>query len=230
MSIKARLLLYNTHKQFFVVILGRVLIKQDSLVVLSLGELVLVATEKKGLGGAMKFLFKCNGCWVEEIPFLSSQLAAESRRHIMSLAPSLAFFISGQGYASYRKTLGKGLGLGVVSKKPDLQIVGLALPHIKQIFDDMCEDTKTQMCNISDDTLENWGRSVTTCDGCWQIRGHFSQTCTFIIKNYLTGALLYYEHLSMRGADNISTEELWQGTLKGSLGSDFMGQGQGRGY
>ena len=58
----------------------------------------------------MKFLFKCNGCWVEEIPFLSSQLAAESRRHIVSLALSLAFFISGQGYASYRKTLGKGLG------------------------------------------------------------------------------------------------------------------------
>ena len=179
---------------------------------------MLVASEKKGLGGAMKFLFRCNGCWLEEIPFQSSQLAAESRRQIVSLALCLAFFISGQGYTSYRKTLGKGLGVGVVSEKPYLQIVGLALPHIKEILDEMCEDAKEQMRNISDDTLGSWGRAVTTCDGCWQIRGHFSQNCTFIVKNYLTGALLYYGHLSMQGANNISAEELWQGTAKAAEG------------
>ena len=66
----------------------------------------------------MKFLLHCNGCWKEEITYISSQLAAESRRHLVSLALSLSFFISGQGYASCRKTLGKGLGLGVVSEKP----------------------------------------------------------------------------------------------------------------
>ena len=47
----------------------------------------------------------------------TSVLAAESRCHLVSLALSLSFFISGQGYASYRKTLGKGLGLGVVSEE-----------------------------------------------------------------------------------------------------------------
>ena len=155
---------------------------------------------------------------LEEIPFLSSKLVAESRYHIVSLALSLAFFISGQGYATYRKTLGKGLGLGVVSEKPYLQIVGLALPHIKEILDEMCKDAKTQIRNVSDDTLGSWGRAVTTCDGYWQKRGHFSQNYTFIIKNYLTGALLYYGHLSMRGAENISTEELWQGTAKAAEG------------
>ena len=51
--------------------------------------------------------------------------------------------------------------------------------------------------------LGSWSRGVTTCDGRWQIRCHFSQTCTFVIKNYLTGCLLYYGHLSMRGADTI---------------------------
>ena len=61
-------------------------------------------------------------------------------------------------------------------------------------------------------------RAVTTCDGCWHIRGHFSQNCTFIIKNYLTGGILYYGHLSMRGADNICDEELWQGTSKAAEG------------
>ena len=65
---------------------------------------------------------------------MSSQLAAESRRHLVSLALSLSFFISGQGYASYQKTLGKDLGLGVVSEKPFLEVVDLALPYIRRFW------------------------------------------------------------------------------------------------
>lgn len=183
-----------------------------------LGKLVLVGTEKKGLGGGMHFVFRCNGCWKEEVDYRSSQLASDSRRQLVSLALSLAFFISGHGYAGYRKTLGKGLGLGVVSEKPYLEVIDLALPHIKEMLDEICEEGKGQMKQISDEELGSWSRGVTTCDGCWQIRGHFSQNCTFVIKNYLTGALLYYGHLSMRGADNICEEELWQGTAKAAEG------------
>ena len=139
----------------------------------------------------MKFLFHCNGCWKEEITYISSQLAAESRRHLVSLALSLSFFISGQRYASCRKTLGKGLGLGVVSEKPFLEVVDLALPYIKEILEELCEDAKLQMKSISSDQLGTWDRAVTNCDGCWQIRGHFSQNCTFIIKNYITGGLCF---------------------------------------
>ena len=177
-----------------------------------------MATEKKGLGGAMKFFFRCSACWIEEVSYQSSQLASESRRQMVSLTLCLAFFISGHGFAAYRKTLGKGLGLGVVTENPYLQIVGLALPHIKEILDEMWEDAKEQMCSISNEELGSWEKAVTTCDGCWQIRGHFSQNCTFIIKNYLTGALLYYGHLSMRGSENISSDELWQGTAKAAEG------------
>ena len=54
-----------------------------------------MGSEKKGLGGAMKFLFRCDGCWQETIDYQSSQLALDSRRHMVSLALSLAFFISG---------------------------------------------------------------------------------------------------------------------------------------
>lgn len=78
----------------------------------------------------MKFLFRYNGCWIEETNYQSSQLASESRRQLVSLALSLAFFISGQDCASYRKTLGRGLGLGVVSKKPFLEVVDFPLPYI----------------------------------------------------------------------------------------------------
>lgn len=104
----------------------------------------------------------------------------------MSLALSLAFFISGQGYALYHKTLGKGLGLGVVSEKPCLEVVDLALPYIKKILDKLCEDAKHEMKSISNDQLGSWDHAVTTCDGCWQISEHFNQNFTFIIKNYIT--------------------------------------------
>lgn len=177
-----------------------------------------MGSEKKGLGGAMKFLFRCDGCWQETIDYQSSQLALDSRRHMVSLALSLAFFISGHGYASYRKTLGKGLGLGVLSDKPFLEAIDLAFPHIRDILDEMCEDEKNYMKALPNDQLGSWSRGVSPCDGCWQIRGHFSQNCTFIIKNYLTGRLLYYGHLSMRGADQICNEELWQGTSKAGEG------------
>ena len=90
-----------------------------------------MGSEKKGLAGAMKFLFRCDGCWQETIDYQSSQLALDSRRHMVSLA----FFISGHGYASYRKTLGKGLGLGVLSDKPFLEAIDLAFPRSRDILD-----------------------------------------------------------------------------------------------
>ena len=57
---------------------------------------MLVASKKKGLGGSIKFLFHCNGCWKEEISYMSSQLAAGSRRHPVSLALSLSFLLVGR--------------------------------------------------------------------------------------------------------------------------------------
>ena len=179
---------------------------------------MLTATKKKGLGGGIEFVFKCGGCWTQGISYKSSELAQESRRQLVSLALSLAFFISGHGYAGYRKTMGKGLGLGITSEKPFLEVIDIALPYIKAILDEMCDDAKHQMKQLSTEQIGSWSRAVTTCDGCWQIRGHFSQNCTFIIKNYLTGALLFYGHLSMRGADRICDEELWQGTSKAAEG------------
>ena len=101
----------------------------------------------------MHFLFRCNGCWAEEVDYQSSKLAVDSRRQLVSLALCLAFFISGHGYAGYRKTLGKGLGLGVVSEKPYLEVIDLALPQIKMILDEMCEEAKEQMRDLPDGDL-----------------------------------------------------------------------------
>lgn len=49
----------------------------------------------------MTFTFKCYGCWTVNIDYKSSYLAVETRTQLVSLALSLAFFISGHGYAGY---------------------------------------------------------------------------------------------------------------------------------
>jgi len=94
--------------------------------------------------------------------------------------------------------MGRGLGLGVISDKPFLNVIDLAFPHIRDILDEMCEKEKEYMKALS--------------------QGHFSQNCTFGVKNYLTGGLLYFCHLSMRRADNICEEDLWKGTSKAAEG------------
>lgn len=73
---------------------------------------------------------------------------------------SLAFFVSGHGYAGYRKTLGKGLGLGIVSEKPYLDLIKCAFPVIKEILDELCDDAKKQMKDISSELIGSWSRAV----------------------------------------------------------------------
>ena len=50
------------------------------------------------------------------------------------------------------------------------------------------------------------------------MRGHHSKNATFTIRNYFTGALLYYKHLCQRGRDTLIQEDLYQGTSKSAEG------------
>ena len=45
-------------------------------------------------------------------------------------------------------------------------------------------------------------------------RGFHSKNTTFSIRNYNTGALLYYKHICQRGRDTLINEELYKGTSK----------------
>ena len=49
-------------------------------------------------------------------------------------------------------------------------------------------------------------------------RGYHSKNATFSMRNYLTGALLYYKHLCQRGRDKVIKEELYMGTSKAAEG------------
>ena len=77
---------------------------------------------------------------------------------------------------------------------------------------------KNEMKMKNPSTLGSWKKAVTTSDGCWLIRGHHSQCCTFVVINFLTGCTLYYGHSCMRGSNNICDSELWEGTSKAAEG------------
>ncbi len=63
-----------------------------------------------------------------------------------------------------------------------------------------------------------WKRAVTCADGTWMTRGYHSKNATFSIRNYFTGALLYYKHTCQKGRDKLIDEELYKGTSKSAEG------------
>ena len=65
--------------------------------------------------------------------------------------------------------------------------------------------------------LGSWSRAVTCGDGVWLTR-KFSPNCTYTVKNYITGALLYYTHICQKGNDDICEGELYGGTSKAAKG------------
>ena len=105
-----------------------------------------------------------------------------------------------------------------LSQKTFLKIIKIANPFVKSILDGICEQGKSEMKTKNPLELGSWQRAVTTSDGCWLIRGHHSQCCTFVIINFLTGCTLYYGHACMRGTNSISDADLWQGTAKAAEG------------
>ena len=58
-------------------------------------------------------------------------------------------------------------------------------------------------------------KAVTTSDSCWLIRGHHSQCCTFVVVNFFNRVYaLSWQRSCMRGSNNISGAELWEGVQK----------------
>ena len=53
--------------------------------------------------------------------------------------------------------------------------------------------------------MGSWNRAVVTSDGVWQTSG---KNGSLIIKNYLSGGLLWFGHKCMKGGDDVVEEEL----------------------
>lgn len=137
---------------------------------------------------------------------------------MVGLSLAVGFFLSGHGFANFDRTLRQYLGISCISKNRYYDVIKLAYPHIKAILDEMCEEEKKRMQELPQEELGSWERAVDTSDGVWQTRGHFSKNGSFIVKNYLTGGLLWYGHKFMCGKDDVVEEELFKGTAKSMEG------------
>ena len=91
-------------------------------------------------------------------------------------------------------------------------------PVVENMVNEMCEREKERMKALNPKDLGSWSQAVTSADGTWLTRGHHSKNATFSIRNYLSGALLYYKHLCQKGRDHIIKEELYKGTSKSAEG------------
>ncbi|XP_028513659.1 uncharacterized protein LOC110234965 isoform X2 [Exaiptasia diaphana] len=182
------------------------------------GILVLAKVEPTGHGGSLKALFVCNSCKLREVNFQGSAYVEGSKRTVVGLALGVAFFISGHGFAKFERTLRHFLGISCVSKNPYYDIIKKVYPVITEILDEQCNEAKDQMKAKELDELGSWKKAVVTSDGVWHTRGYFSKNGTFIIKNYMTGGLLWYGHKCMRGEDDVVEDDLYEGTSKSMEG------------
>lgn len=126
----------------------------------------------------------CHGCG-NKIHYASGMVCLkETRRNCVSLALGLCFLIWGHGYPIYHKVLRLGLGMQTLAYKNFFNIIRIAHPVVKSILDEICEMGKSEMKAKDPTELGSWQRAVTTSDGCWLIRGHHSQCCTFVVINF----------------------------------------------
>jgi len=188
--------------------------------------------EPTGLGGSMNVGFVCNGCTSRTVKFCGSALVEGSKRTVVGLALAVAFFITGHGFAKFSRTLRECLGISCISKNPYYETIKLVYPNVTDILNEMCEEEKERMKELDDEELGSWKRAVVTSDGVWLTRGHFSKNGSFIIKNYLSGGLLWYGHKCMRGNDDVVEDELFEGTAKsmeGILAEECYKEARGEG-
>ena len=127
----------------------------------------------------------------------------------------MAFIAAGCSYAQYEKVLVHAVGMpAAVSARQFYTTLELMYPHVQNMVDEQCELAKQKMKEKPAAELGSFQNAVTTADGAWLTRGHHSQNFTYQVRDYLTGALLYYQHLCQRGKDHLCEDKLYEGTSK----------------
>ena len=177
------------------------------------GRLVPSAYFLKGKGGTAKLEFKCSGCNERKIVLNSSSSSNAHGIPDLSLALRVASIAAGCRYATYDKMF-RCMAMNTVTSNHFHHTFELLYEPVKELLDEMCEAAKQEMKDMPQSELGSWSRAVTAGDGVWLTRGHHSQNATFTVRNYITGAVLYYEHMCQRGNDSVTEEQLFEGTSK----------------
>lgn len=173
-----------------------------------------------GLGGTVRIKFRCENCGQREITFNSSPDVPLNRyRSPLGTALQVAFICSGCMYTHYFRTLCLSLGMDTVGKGRFFETIKLMYPHVKKILKSQCEEAKNRMKGLDDNELGSFKSAVTTGDGAYLTRGHFSKNSTYTLRNKLTNEVLYFMHMCQHGSDHGMVEyPLFEGTSKAMEG------------
>ena len=140
------------------------------------GKYVPIKMICEGLGGAIVVEIACDGCQLRSWSFRSSPTIEGSQRTLVSLALQVAFYAWGSTHSQYFKILKRSLGINAVTVKPFYDILKLMYP---KVLEEMCGLAITEMAIMEPSELGSIDRAVTTSDGVWLTRRHFSQNHTF---------------------------------------------------
>uniref|UniRef100_A0A1X7VIU0 Uncharacterized protein n=1 Tax=Amphimedon queenslandica TaxID=400682 RepID=A0A1X7VIU0_AMPQE len=64
--------------------------------------------------------------------------------------------------------------------------------HVNDILNGICLEARKEMQDMGQKKLGSWKMAVTCGNAVWLTRHSFSRNCTYIVRNFLTGAPLYY--------------------------------------
>lgn len=182
-----------------------------------LGKYKLCGISLKGLGGAVTMTYNCSGCDIRSATFESS-VTTELGVPVVKKALQVACVCTGLTFAQYKKLLQNSFGIHAVSSKAFQKTLREMYPIVKGILDEVCIEAKLDMQAMDPSAMGSWGNAVTTGDAVWLTRGFHSRNGTYTVRNFLTGALLYYKHMCQRKLDNVSEGEAFPGTSKSMEG------------
>jgi hypothetical protein len=180
------------------------------------GKLVLTDYDRARRGGAISMTYRCSGC-SQKVTFDSSHSAKYGKNIIMRTI-QLAFISAGCYYAKYHRVLHNALGIPPASYMTFRRLIEDLHKPVQELLDEQCKLAKEDMMKLEPFKLGNWRNAVTVGDAVWLTRGFHSRNGTFTVRDYLTGALLYYEHMCQRGKDKVTNKEEYPGTSKSMEG------------
>uniref|UniRef100_A0A1X7UCX7 Uncharacterized protein n=1 Tax=Amphimedon queenslandica TaxID=400682 RepID=A0A1X7UCX7_AMPQE len=173
--------------------------------------------ELAGLGGAASLSFGCTNCGSCSVKFETSS-QRENGDAAVSKILQVATICSGASYAIHKRMFHHILGMHTVSDSVFFGTLKEMYDHVKDILDGICLEARKEMQDMDQEKLGSWQRAVTCGDAVWLTRGSFSRNCTYTVRNYLTGALLYYCHICQKGSDNLCQDDIYEGTSKAAEG------------
>ncbi len=118
--------------------------------------------------------------------------------------------MNGQLYAEYHR-ISNMLGLPSCTHPCWLTYVGWLGDHVERLAEWSCQQVRQSVVERGDQ--ESW---VTSYDGYYLTRGHYSNNSSATLHDYHTGRTAWFEHRTKRGAGHN-----WEGTSAGAEADMF---------